>query len=134
LNQSLERILFIGLNLALLVSAGIPLLLSTTQVISEGERQLEYQQFIDEVDKTILFAEQNQVSTTRQVSVPANLNVTAQYNQLVFRFYMGGWLVTTRSYEHNMTIEGPKAPGLHLLSISVEDVSIRVLFQPSRGV
>jgi hypothetical protein len=134
LNQSLERIIFIGLNLALLVSAGIPLLLSTTQVISEGERQLEYQQFIDEVDKTILFAEQNQVSTTRQISVPENLTVTAQYNQLVFRVYLGSWLVTTRSYEHNMTVEGPTAPGPHLLCISVEDVSIRVLFQPSRGV
>lgn len=134
MNQSLERIIFIGLNLALLVSAGIPLLLSTTQVISEGERQLEYQQFIDEVDKTILFAEQNQVSTTRQISVPENLTVTAQYNQLVFRVYLGSWLVTTRSYEHNMTVEGPTAPGPHLLCISVEDVSIRVLFQPSRGV
>ena len=116
------------------MSAGIPLLLSTTQVISEGERQLEYQQFIDEVDKTILFAEQNQVSTTRQVSVPENLSIAAQHNQLVFRFYIGSWLVTTRSYEHNMTVEGPEAPGLHLLCISVEDVSIRVLFQPSRGV
>ena len=134
MNQSLERIIFIGLNLALLVSAGIPLLLSTTQVISEGERQLEYQQFIDEVDKTILFAEQNQVSTTRQISVPENLTVTAQYNQLVFRVYLGSWLVTTRSYEHNMTVEGPTAPGPHLLCISVEDVSIRVMFQPSRGV
>jgi hypothetical protein len=122
------------LNLALLVSAGIPLLLSTTQVISESERQLEYQQFIDEVDKTILFAEQNKVSTTRQISVPENLSITAQYNQLVFRFYLGSWLVTTRSYEHNMTVEGPTAPGLHLLCIFVEDVSIRVLFQPSRGV
>jgi hypothetical protein len=130
----LERIIFIGLNLALLVSAGVPLLLSTTQILSESERQLEYQQFIDEVDKTILFAEQNQVSTTRQISVPENLSVSAQYNQLVFRFYLGSWFVTTRSYEHNMTVEGPTAPGPHLLCVSIEGVSIRVLFQPSRGV
>lgn len=133
LNQSLERIVFIGLNLALLVSTGIPLLLSTTQVISESERQLRYRQFIDEVDETILFADQNQVFTTKQISVPENLTVTAQYNQLVFRFYLGSWFITTRSYEHNMTVEGPTTPGPHLLCISLEELSIRVLFQPSRG-
>lgn len=133
MNQSLERIVFIGLNLALLVSTGVPLLLSTTQVISETARQLEYQQFIDEVDEAILFAEHNQVSTTREISVPENITLTAQYNQLVFKFYLGSWFVTTRSYEHNMTVEGPTAVGPHLLWVSMEDEGIQVLFQPSRG-
>jgi len=131
LNQSLERIIFIGLNLALLVSTGIPLLLSTTQVISESEQLLRYEQFIEEVDKAILFAEQNQVFTTRQVSVPENITITAQYNQLVFRFYLGSWFAATRSYARNITVEGPTTPGPYLLCISLEELNIRVLFQRS---
>jgi hypothetical protein len=134
LNQSLERIVFIGLNLALLVSTGIPLLLLTTQVISEATQQMEYQQFIDEVDEAVLFAEQNQASTMREISVPENITVTAQYNQLAFKFYLGSWFVITRSYEHNVTVEGPKAVGPHLLLISIEGEGIRVLFQPAEVV
>ncbi len=133
LNQSLERIIFIGLNLALLVSTGIPLLLSTTQVISESERQLRYQQFIDEVDETILFAERNQIFTTKEISVPENLTMSAQYNQLVFRFYLSSWFIISRSYGRNITVEGPSAPGPYLLCVSIDALSIEVLFQHSGG-
>jgi hypothetical protein len=131
MNQSLERIVFIGLNLALLASTGIPLLVSTTQIISESERQLEYQQFIDEVDEMILYVQQNQVSATRQVSIPNNITVSALHNQLVFRFYLNTWFVVTRSYEYNITVEGPAGPGSHLLSVSLRELIIQVLFQLS---
>ena len=133
MNQSLERIVFIGLNLALLVSAGIPLLLSVTHVISESEQQLRYQQFIDEVDETILFAERTELFTTKHVSVPENLTMTSKQNRLEFRFYLNSWFLITRSYERNITVEGPSAPGAYVLCVSVDEFIIQVLFQRSGG-
>ena len=123
--------MLIGLNLALLVSTGIPLLLSTSQIISESERQLAYQQFIDEVDEVILHVEQNQVFTTKQISVPDNITVSSHQNQLVFRFYLSNWFVTTRSYDYDITVEGPASSGAYLLSVSLQESGIHVLFQPS---
>lgn len=134
MNQSLEKIIIIGLNLTILVSIGIPLLLSTTQIISEAEQQLIYQQFIDEVDETIIFAEQNWVSLNQTLNVPANISIEAQNHRLVFKFFCNGWHITTRSYQVKITIMGPTTDGPHLLQITAGDAHLHIIFKPSSEV
>jgi len=134
LNQSLEKIIIIGLNLTILVSIGFPLFLSTTQILSEAEQQMIYQEFIDEVDETIIFAEQNWLSLNQTLNVPANISIEAQNQQLIFKFFCNGWYITTRTYQVKITIIGPNTTGPHLLQILTGDAQLNIFFKPSYEV
>lgn len=129
MNQSLERIIFIGLNLTLIISIGLPLLLSTTHVITETEQQLIYQQFINDVDETILFADQNQISVIRKINVPKNLTMETQLNQLIFQFFSGDWYVIHRSYRCMIILDAPSVNGPHLIQVNATTDTIHVSFQ-----
>ena len=129
MNQSLEKIVFIGLNLIILTSIGLPLLFSTTQVLNELEHQLVYHKFIDEVDESILLAYENRIDLTRSIEVPPNLTISAESNQLVFRFFYNSWHVTSRSYQCMINVEGPIISGPHLLTINATDTIITIRFQ-----
>jgi hypothetical protein len=130
LNQSLEKIIFIGLNLTLFVSVGVPLLLSTTQVITESEQQIAIQQFINEVDESVLFSDQNGIPVTSTIYVPVNVTVASQNHHLIFTFYYERWHTTALIYEHEVIVEGPTSPGPHYLEVTVDDVYLYVLFDP----
>lgn len=122
------------MNLSILVSIGLPLLLSTTQILSEAEQQMIYQDFIDEVDKTVIFAEQNWISLNQTLNVPTNISIEAQNQQLVFKFFCNGWHITTRSYQVKITIMGPTTDGPHLLQIFTGDAQLNIIFEPSHEV
>ncbi len=130
MNQSLEKIIFIGLNLTLFVSVGVPLLLSTTQVITESEQQIAIQQFINEVDESVLFADQNGIPVTSTIYVPVNVTVTSDNHHLIFTFYYERWHTTALIYQHEVTVEGPTSPGPHYLDVTVDDVYLYVVFDP----
>ncbi|MCW3988410.1 MAG: hypothetical protein NWE87_08900, partial [Candidatus Bathyarchaeota archaeon] len=123
MNQSLEKIIFIGLNLTLFVSVGIPLLLSTTQVITESEQQIAIQQFINEVDEGVFFSDQNGIPVTRTIYVPVNITVTSQHHHLIFTFFYERWYTTARIYQHKVTVDGPTSPGPHFLEITLDNVT-----------
>jgi hypothetical protein len=129
MNQSLEKIIFIGLNLTLFVSVGIPLLLSTTQVITESEQQLAIQQFIDEVDESVFFSDQNGIPVTRTIYVPVNVTVTSQHHHIIFTFFYERWHTTALIYQHEVILDGPSSPGLHHLEVTVDDVNLYVQFE-----
>lgn len=129
MNQSLEKIVFIGLNLTILASIGLPLLFSTTQVLNELEQQLVFHQFIDEVDESVLLAYENRITLTRSIEVPPNLTISAESNQLVFRFYYNSWHVTSRSYQCMISVEGPVKSGPHIMTINATDTIIAIRFQ-----
>lgn len=128
LNQSLEKIVFIGLNLVLIISIGLPLLFTTTQVISETEQSLLYQGFIQDVDETIVFADQNRILVTREIDVPDNMTLEAEYNQLVFKYFMDRWYVISRSYRCVINLNGPQSKGQHLLEVNATDTMIIINF------
>jgi hypothetical protein len=134
LNQSLEKLIIIGLNLTILVSVGLPLLLSTTQIISEAEQQLIYQRFIDEVDETIIFAEQNWISLNQTINVPANISIEAQNQRLVFKFFYNEWHITSRSYQVRIILTGPTTDGPNLFKIITGDAQLYIFFETSHGV
>lgn len=131
MNQSLEKLIIIGLNLSILVSVGIPLLATTTQVLIEAESQLEIQQFIDEVDATLLFAEENWLSTDQPIYVPPNITISSHHNHLLFRFFIyNSWHMVVRSYKHNITVDGPVTPGPHVLHVTVNTSTFHLHFEP----
>jgi hypothetical protein len=129
LNQSLEKIIFIGLNLTLFVSVGVPLLLSTTQVITESEQQIAIQHFINEVDENVLFSDQNGIPITTTIYVPVNITVTSQQHHLIFTFYYERWHTTALIYQHQVIVEGPTCSGPHYLEVTVDDVNLYVVFE-----
>lgn len=128
LNQSLEKIVFIGLNLVLIISIGLPLLFTTTQVISETEQSLLYQGFIQDVDETIVFADQNRIHVTREIDVPDNMTLEVEYNQLVFKYFMDRWYVISRSYRCVINLNGPQSKGQHRLEVNATNTMIIINF------
>lgn len=130
MNQSLEKIIIIGLNLALIVTIGVPLLFATTQVISESEQSITFQQFVQEVDEAVLLADQNQSPVVKQVFVPANVSIVTEHTQLVFKIYLGSWHMAARTYRCSLQLSGPHRSGLHLLTVNATSTLISISFQP----
>ena len=83
------------------------------------------------IDETINLAVQRHAPITRTINVPTNLTVTAQYNQLIFKFFYNSWFITTRYYQYNITIEGPTTFGPHNLFVTVDATGIYILFELS---
>lgn len=129
LNQSLEKIVIIGLNLTLLVTIGIPLLFTTTDVLSQSEHVIEFQQFVQELDELILTNEQEQSFQTAQIIVPPNLTLEAVNNQLIFKVYIQDWHILTRTYRHSLQVIGPIYAGHNQVSINATDLAILISFQ-----
>ena len=130
MNQSLEKIIIIGLNLTLLITIGLPLLITTTHVISESEQSIIFQQFVLDVDETIQIADQSQTSISVQVMVPSNVTLDAELNQLIFKVYLGSWYIITRTYSCPILLSGPTRNGLHLLTVIPANTSLQIIFQP----
>lgn len=130
MNQSLEKIIIIGLNLTLLITIGLPLLITTTQVISESEQSIIFQQFVLDVDETIQIADQSRTSISVQVMVPSNVSLEAELNQLIFKVYLGSWYIITRTYRCTILLSGPISNGLHLMTITSTNTSLQITFQP----
>ncbi len=129
MNQSLEKIVIIGLNLTLLVSIGIPLLFTTTQVLSQSEQTIEFQQFVQDIDELILRADQNRSYLTTQIIVPPNVTLEAVSNQLVFKVYLENWHIITRTYRCSLQISGLSHSGYYHLSINATESIILITFQ-----
>jgi hypothetical protein len=128
LNQSLEKIIIIGLNLTLLVTIGLPLLFTTTQVISDTEQMVVFQQFVQEVDETILLADQNQSPITKQIIVPVNVSLSTEHTQLIFKIHMGSWHMAARTYRLPLLLSGPHRSGPQTLSVNVTSTFISISF------
>ena len=129
MNQSLEKILIIALNLSLLVTIGLPLLFTTTQVLTQSEEAQEFQQFVQNIDESILTADHDQTSLTIQVIVPTNVTLEAVNNQLIFRVYLERWHIVTRIYRCPLQVIGLSSTGFHQLSIDATEFVIRLTFQ-----
>ncbi|MFX0169286.1 MAG: hypothetical protein ACFE89_08040 [Candidatus Hodarchaeota archaeon] len=130
MNQSLEKIIIIGLNLTLLVTIGVPLLFATTQVISETEHTVAFQNFVQEVDETILLADQGQSVIVKQVFVPVNVSILTENTQLIFKIYLGSWQMAARTYRCPLQLSSPTQSGLHWLTVNATSSSISISFQP----
>lgn len=128
-NQSLEKIIIIGLNLTLLVAIGIPLFFTTTQVITETEQSLTFQEFVQEVDETILVADYNRTIQRRQLFIPSNVTLETEYNQLIFKVYIDSWHIITRTYRCTILLSGSAESGLQILTVNATDTVIQVAFQ-----
>lgn len=129
MNQSLEKIIIIGLNLTLLVAIGIPLFFTTTQVITETEQSLTFQEFVQEVDETILVADYNRTIQRRQLFIPSNVTLETEYNQLIFKVYIDSWHIITRTYRCTILLSGSAESGLQILTVNATDTVIQVAFQ-----
>ncbi len=129
LNQSLEKIVIIGLNLTLLVVIGVPLLFSSVQIISDSDQSITFQYFIQDLDESILLADQSRTKITRQIMVPENVSIDAVHNQLVFKIHLETWHIITRTYRCPIQLDGPTQSGNHLLSINVTEITIQITFQ-----
>jgi hypothetical protein len=130
LNQSLEKVAIIGINLFLLVSVGLPLLFTTTEVIIETEQSLRYQHCIQEIDEAILLADQNRIPITKEIAIPVNLTLKAEFNQLIFKYYLDGWFVISRSYRCYITVDGFNQGQVNLLHVNANDTTICLQFEP----
>ena len=128
MNQSLEKIIIIGLNLTLLVTIGLPLLLATNQVISDTQQTVEFHQFVQEVDETILLADQNQSNITKHIIVPSNVSLSIEHTQLIFKIYLGSWQMAARTYRLPLQLVGPTQNGLHWLSVNATTTFISIAF------
>ncbi len=129
MNQSLEKIVIIGLNLTLLVTVGIPLFFTTTEVLSQSEQVMAFQQFVQEIDELILVNVQEHTFQTVQILVPPNLTLEAVNNQLIFKIYIQDWHIVTRTYSCSLQVLGPIYEGLNYLSINATDLTILISFQ-----
>jgi hypothetical protein len=127
--QSLEKIIILGLNLTLLVTIGLPLLATTTQVITETEQSLTFQQFVQDVDEIILVADFNRTIQTRQLVIPENVTLETQYNQLIFKVYLDSWHVITRTYRCSIHLSGSVRSGLSVITVNATETIIQVTFQ-----
>ncbi len=131
MNQSLEKIVIIGLNLTLLVTVGVPLLFTTSQVILVTDQSLTFQQFINDIDETVLTADQSQTALVRKIIVPNNVSLEAEFNQLIFKVYLDSWYIITRTYRCVIFLTGPRGSGVHILTINASASSIQIVFEPA---
>ncbi len=129
MNQSLEKIIIIGLNLTLLVTIGVPLFLTTTQVITETEQSLSFQQFVHDLDETILVADFNRTIQTRQLIIPDNVTLETEFNQLIFKIYIDSWHIITRTYRCTILLSGSVRSGLQFFTVNATDTVIQVIIQ-----
>ena len=129
MNQSLEKIVIIGLNLTLLIAIGVPLLFSTTQVISQSEQAISFQQFVQNIDDLILTADQERTQITTQIVVPENVTIEAVNNQLIFKVFLKDWHIVTRIYRCLLQVVGYSQAGYYQLSISATESIIVIEFQ-----
>lgn len=130
MNQSLEKIVIIGLNLTLLITIGVPLLFSTTQVLTQSEEIIAFQDFVQEVDQSIITADQERVFLTRLLFVPNNVTIEPVNNQLIFKIYLDDWHLVIRTYRCQIQVLGLLHSGGHQLSVNATESLIRVNFQP----
>jgi hypothetical protein len=130
LNQSLEKIVIIGLNLTLLVTIGVPLLFTTTQVLTQSEQLIAFQDFVQGTDQSILTADQTRSYLTTQLYVPNNVTLETVHNQLIFKIYLGEWHVITKTYRCPLYIISPIDSGTHQLSVNATESLILVTFEP----
>ncbi len=129
MNQSLEKIIIIGLNLTLLVAIGVPLLFSTTQLISQSEQTITFQHFVQDVDEAIITADQERGFFVIQISIPVNVSLEAENNQLIFKVYLDSWHIVTRTYRCPIRINGQLNEGIHQLSVHATEELILITFQ-----
>lgn len=130
MNQSLEKIVIIGLNLSLLVTIGLPLLFNTGQLLHQSEQAIAFQQFVQNIDELILSADNQQTCLTTEIFVPANLTLEAVNNQLIFKVYLDNWHIITRTYRSSLMISGLNQPGYYQLLINATESAIQLIFQP----
>ncbi|MFX0078411.1 MAG: hypothetical protein ACFE8O_04155 [Candidatus Hermodarchaeota archaeon] len=129
MNQSLEKIIIIGLNLTLLVTIGVPLFLTTTQIITETEQSLSFQQFVNDVDEIILVADFNRTIQKRQLIIPGNVTLETEYNQLIFKIFIDSWHIITRTYRCTIRLSGSVKSGLQIFTVNATDTVIQVTIQ-----
>ena len=130
MNQSLEKIVIIGLNLTLLITIGVPLLFSTTQVLTQSEEIIAFQDFVQEVDQSIITADQERIFLTRLLFIPNNVTIEPVNNQLIFKIYLDDWHLVIRTYRCQIQVLGLLHSGNHQLSVNATDSIILVNFQP----
>ncbi len=130
MNQSLEKIVIIGLNLTLLITIGVPLLFSTTQVLTQSEEIIAFQDFVQEVDQSIITADQERVFLTRLLFIPNNVTIEPVNNQLIFKIYLDDWYLVIRTYRCQIQVLGMLHSGGHQLSVNATESLILVNFQP----
>lgn len=130
MNQSLEKIVIIGLNLTLLITIGVPLLFSTTQVLTQSEEIIAFQDFVQEVDQSIITADQERVFLTRLLFIPNNVTIEPVNNQLIFKIYLDDWYLVIRTYRCQIQVLGLLHSGGHQLSVNATESLILVNFQP----
>ncbi len=130
MNQSLEKIVIIGLNLTLLITIGVPLLFSTTQVLTQSEEIIAFQDFVQEVDQSIITADQERVFLTRLLFIPNNVTIEPVNNQLIFKIYLDDWHIVIRTYRCQIQVLGLLHSGGHQLSVNATESLILVNFQP----
>lgn len=131
MNQSLEKIIIIGLNLTLLFTVGIPLLFTTSQVIFVTDQSLTFQQFINDIDETILTADESQTALVKTIIVPNNVSLEAEFNQLIFKVYLDSWYIITRTYRCTIFLTAPLGSGVHILTVNASVSSIQIVFEPA---
>ena len=129
MNQSLEKIVIIALNLTLLVTIGLPLLFSTTQVLTQSEQTVAFQQFVQDLDELILTADQERTCLATQIIVPTNVTLEAVNNQLIFKVYLEIWHIVTRTYRCSLQIIGLSNSGFHQISVNATEAIISITFQ-----
>ena len=130
MNQSLEKILIIGLNLTLLITIGVPLLFSTTQVLTQSEQIIAFQDFVQDVDQSIITTDQERGAFSRLIFVPDNVTIASVNNQIIFKIYLDDWHVVTRTYRCQIQLIGALHSGSHQLSVNATESLIVVNFQP----
>jgi hypothetical protein len=111
------------------VTIGIPLLFTTTEVLSQSEQVKAFQQFVQEIDELVLTNEQAHTYQTTQIIVPPNLTLDAVNNQLVFKIYIQDWHIVSRTYSCSLQVFGPIYEGLNQVSINATELVILISFQ-----
>ena len=129
MNQSLEKIVIIALNLTLLITIGLPMLFTTTQVLTQSEQALTFQQFVQDIDESILTADQERNHLTIQVNVPMNVSLEAVNNQLIFKVHLESWDIVTRTYRCSLEVNGLSSTGYYQLFINATELVIQLDFQ-----
>jgi hypothetical protein len=130
LNQSLEKIIIIGLNLTLLLTIGVPLLFSTTHVLTQSEQMVTFQNFVQDVDQSIITADQERGFLSRPLFVPNNVTVEPVNDQLIFKIYLDDWHIVTRTYRCHIQVIGTFHSGNYQLSVNSTESLILVNFEP----
>jgi hypothetical protein len=130
LNQSLEKIVIIGLNLTLLLTIGVPLLFSTTHVLIQSEQMITFQNFVQDVDQSIITADQERGFLSRPLFVPNNVTLEPVNNQLIYKIYLDDWHLVTRTYRCQIQIIAPSHSGNYQLSVNSTESLILINFEP----